>query len=61
MAIIRKPRTRLTNAEFDALDYFLSIAQSDYEEDSGKPETVQEIRRLRNKLQQIQLQQKKKR
>lgn len=60
MAAIRKPSIRFTKKEFFALDYFLSIAQSDYEEDEGKQEAVKEIQRLRDKLRQIQFQQKRK-
>jgi hypothetical protein len=56
---VRKKRTYITKAEFYALDYFLSIAQSDYSEAGDKPETVEEIERLRAKLRQMQLQQKK--
>lgn len=59
MAIVRKTGIRLTNGEFIALDYFLSIAQSDFEEASDKKDTVQEIKRLRAKLTQMQLKQKK--
>ena len=55
----RKTRVYLSKAEFEALDYFLSIAQSDYEEDFDGEKTVKEIERLRKKLNQMQLQQKK--
>ena len=66
MAVIRKPRTRLTNAEFEDLDNFLSIAQESIELIKNadllyRKETVLEIKRLREKLHQIKLQQKKKR
>jgi len=59
MAIVRKTGIRLTNAEYVALDYFLSIAQSDFEEDPSKQDTVKEIQRLRHKIRQMQLRQKK--
>lgn len=54
-----KKRVWFSKAEFEALDYFLSIAQSDYENgldnETGK-KTVKEIERLRQKLAQLRLQ-----
>ena len=53
----RKTRVYLSKAEFEAIIYFLSAAQEVW---LGSDETqVEEIERLRKKLQQMQLQQKK--
>lgn len=59
MAIVRKTGIRLTNAEYLSLDFFLSVAQSDYKKHPGLSDTVDEIERLRKKIQQMRLKQKK--
>jgi hypothetical protein len=58
---VRKNRTYITKAEFEALDYFLRVAQIEFDQtdDESNMARVQEIERLRAKLKQMQLQQKK--